>query len=84
MNEHYFFADKFCCRNCGEELFVHVKLYDRNGKYERITYNDCDVYFIRPPRFRTLRGRRDTTRNVDILINKESHYVKLNNWRGEK
>ena len=75
VNEHYFFADRFRCRNCGEELFVRVKLYDRDGKFERITYKDCDVDFIRPPRFRTLRVQRDSTRDVDILTNKESYHA---------
>lgn len=50
MREHYFHADRFKCRDCGEELFVRVKAYEYpEGHIDHLVYEDLDVDFLKEP-----------------------------------
>ena len=75
VTEHYFYADRFHCRDCGEELFVRVKAYDRHGKFERMVYEDCDVDFIRPPMIRLLPICQGVDGNNTNLAKMESNSI---------
>lgn len=53
--EHYFFLEEFKCRECGEKLFVRIKVYeDSRGCFIREDHDDLNVDFIIPPRIRVL------------------------------